>query len=283
MVLLLLAIGVGGVPELIVVVDANKFVQENFAGRLVGVGAGRFTCHLVALAVAAGHSLDALWSLPLRDVDVDAVGVDGRVWNAFRGAASWEGVPNGGFALILTLRALPVRLVPSHVASDAQRLDLASNDEAVLMVDVLADRSSAAASIIGDERTELTFVRIPELPRVLHCDLEPLDSVDLVLAGRSHNHLVVQVPEGSCEVGSVDVFEGVAGRTLGSVHVESLGPRSGGRSILCCFLGVFFGLNSILLDLFQHFLGVARLCLRAGSVALLGVLAPEERLNFVGA
>mmetsp|Transcript_87265 Transcript_87265/g.229913 ORF Transcript_87265/g.229913 Transcript_87265/m.229913 type:complete len:434 (-) Transcript_87265:2-1303(-) len=227
--LVLHALRVGGVPELVVVLETNKLVQEDLTGILVRVSAVRGSRGLfdASFAQSTGHAAGALRALVLVHIEVVAVGVDGPVRDALGWARARQGVPNGGSAIVLASAALPIGLVPAHVLRHGQGLHLATNDEAILVVNVLADRRRAATSVVGNESTELAFVRVPEFPSVLHSDLEALDAVDLVLAGSRHDDLVVQVPQCTGKVRSVDVLQGIAGLALRTVHVEGL--RTGAR------------------------------------------------------
>lgn len=187
--------------------DADQLVEEDLASLLVGVGAVRRSRGILArLTVPSGHPLDALGRLVLVHIEPNAVRVDVVVWNALRGARARQGVPDRRPALVLALLALPVRLVPAQVAGDGQGLHLTADDEAVLVVDVLADRRRAAAGVVGDEGAKLPLVRVPELPGVLHRDLVPLDPVDLVLAGCGNDDLIVKVPEDTGKIRSIDIL-----------------------------------------------------------------------------
>mmetsp|Transcript_87263 Transcript_87263/g.229903 ORF Transcript_87263/g.229903 Transcript_87263/m.229903 type:complete len:428 (-) Transcript_87263:2-1285(-) len=227
--LVLHALCVGGVPELVVVLKADKLIQEDLAGIFVGVGAIRGSRGLgdAGLAEASGHALRALGALVLVHIQVDAVRVDGTVRDALGRAGARQGVPDGGLAIVLAGAALPVGLFPAHVLRDGQGLHLTTDYEAVLVVDVLADGRGAATGVVGHESGELALVRVPKLPGVLHGDHEALDTVYLVLAGRRHDDLVVQVPQCTGKVRSVDVLQGIAGLALRTVHVEGL--RTGAR------------------------------------------------------
>mmetsp|Transcript_116523 Transcript_116523/g.370612 ORF Transcript_116523/g.370612 Transcript_116523/m.370612 type:complete len:441 (+) Transcript_116523:536-1858(+) len=229
--LVLHALRVGGVPELVVVLETNKLVQEDLTGILVRVSAVRGSRGLfdASFAQSTGHAAGALRALVLVHIEVVAVGVDGPVRDALGWARARQGVPNGGSAIVLASAALPIGLVPAHVLRHGQGLHLATNDEAILVVNVLADRRRAATSVVGNESTELAFVRVPEFPSVLHSDLEALDAVDLVLAGSRHDDLVVQVPQCTGKVRSVDILQGIAGLALRAVHVEGLCARAGRR------------------------------------------------------
>mmetsp|Transcript_28672 Transcript_28672/g.82375 ORF Transcript_28672/g.82375 Transcript_28672/m.82375 type:complete len:414 (+) Transcript_28672:200-1441(+) len=217
---------VGGVPELVVASDAHEFIQHDHAGLLVAVSACGISIGLAGLAVPSRHALDALSRLVLVNIQVNTVWVDRAIRNAFRWARPRQRVPDRGTALILPSLALPIRLVPSEIASHGKRLHLATDDEAVLMVDVLADRSCAASGIVSDEGRELALVRVPELPRVLHGDLVALDAVDLVFSGSRHDDLVVQIPEHAGEVGRVDVLQRIRRLALRPIHVEALRARA---------------------------------------------------------
>mmetsp|Transcript_116525 Transcript_116525/g.370632 ORF Transcript_116525/g.370632 Transcript_116525/m.370632 type:complete len:435 (+) Transcript_116525:608-1912(+) len=229
--LVLHALCVGGVPELVVVLKADKLIQEDLAGIFVGVGAIRGSRGLgdAGLAEASGHALRALGALVLVHIQVDAVRVDGTVRDALGRAGARQGVPDGGLAIVLAGAALPVGLFPAHVLRDGQGLHLTTDYEAVLVVDVLADGRGAATGVVGHESGELALVRVPKLPGVLHGDHEALDTVYLVLAGRRHDDLVVQVPQCTGKVRSVDILQGIAGLALRAVHVEGLCARAGRR------------------------------------------------------
>mmetsp|Transcript_28671 Transcript_28671/g.82368 ORF Transcript_28671/g.82368 Transcript_28671/m.82368 type:complete len:416 (+) Transcript_28671:200-1447(+) len=226
--LVLHALRVGGVPELVVVLETNKLVQEDLTGILVRISAVRGSRGLfdASFAQSTGHAAGALRALVLVHIEVVAVGVDGPVRDALGWARARQGVPNGGSAIVLASAALPIGLVPAHVLRHGQGLHLATNDEAILVVNVLADRRRATTSVVGNESTELAFVRVPEFPSVLHSDLEALDAVDLVFSGSRHDDLVVQIPEHAGEVGRVDVLQRIRRLALRPIHVEALRARA---------------------------------------------------------
>mmetsp|Transcript_63262 Transcript_63262/g.196276 ORF Transcript_63262/g.196276 Transcript_63262/m.196276 type:complete len:255 (-) Transcript_63262:23-787(-) len=189
------ALDEGGVPEVVVVLDAHEIVQEDLPGLLVAVRAVWVPVGLVAMA--SRHPLEALRGLGAVHVQAHLVGVDLAVLHPHGRARPRQGVPQRRMALVGALLAVPVRLVGPQVRGDVQVLHLAADDEAVLVVHVLADGRRTPAGVVGHEGAELALVRVPELPGVPHSHLVAPDAVDLVLPGRGRDDLVVEVPHHS--------------------------------------------------------------------------------------
>mmetsp|Transcript_82528 Transcript_82528/g.250280 ORF Transcript_82528/g.250280 Transcript_82528/m.250280 type:complete len:660 (+) Transcript_82528:99-2078(+) len=274
------ALGEGVVPELVVVADARELVEHDLARLLVAVGAVGGARGLVAMA--AGHALETIGALGAHDVEAHLVGGDLVVGEAHGGAGAGQGVPQRRPAVVRALLAGPVRLVLRQVGGNLDVADLAAHDEAVVVVDVLADGRGAPGRVVGDEGPELALVGVPELPGVLHGHLEAPDAVDVVLPRRVADHLVVQVPHDSREVGGVDVLQRVAGLALRAVHVEGLRPGArgvlGGRRGVGVGVGVGLGLGPVLgLSTALAGVGGAALAARLGAADLL--LLEEELLE----
>mmetsp|Transcript_30363 Transcript_30363/g.69053 ORF Transcript_30363/g.69053 Transcript_30363/m.69053 type:complete len:209 (+) Transcript_30363:217-843(+) len=127
----------GDVPEIVVVLNADQVVQHNLARLLVAVGAIRSSSGFVT--VAPGHPLYALVGLGLVDIQPNLVWVDLLVGHAHGRARAGQGEPQRCSTEVLALLTVPVCLRLGQVLCYLGLADLATDDEAVLLVHFGAD------------------------------------------------------------------------------------------------------------------------------------------------
>mmetsp|Transcript_14569 Transcript_14569/g.41626 ORF Transcript_14569/g.41626 Transcript_14569/m.41626 type:complete len:269 (-) Transcript_14569:18-824(-) len=180
--------------ELVHVSGGVQLVQADLPRLLHGVRA--VASSRGAAARAPGLRLDARGSLLRRDGG----------W-----AAPRQRVPVAPAALRRRAVGGPHALVVGDV--------LAADDSAVLLPDLIAAWHRALPSVEGDVRPELRLLRPEEIARVLHRHPQAPDARDPELPGTLDHHLVVEVPQHSCQVGSVEVLEGIVVVALRAVHV----------------------------------------------------------------
>mmetsp|Transcript_66668 Transcript_66668/g.171638 ORF Transcript_66668/g.171638 Transcript_66668/m.171638 type:complete len:232 (-) Transcript_66668:651-1346(-) len=201
-----------------VVWDAGKFIEHDLASILDGVGAVRSPGSLRAVTPRA--SLYTLGRLGGHHVQARLVAGNVVVGQAHLRALPWQRVPHRWPARIRALLASPRCLALSVVGRQVRINELATNNEAILVVGLTTLVVGASPAVVGEEWPEHGVMHVPELLCGQHGDLEALNPVNVVLSRRGWHHFPVQVPQDPSEVGHVHILRRVASPALSTVDVE---------------------------------------------------------------